>query len=266
MKRFISALVLGSATVFLVLGAPKSIGAIAASLVVLLSASEMAGLLGSGDCAPQRKWLFSASLLVLGGGILLGVNGICAGFAAGAVLIMAGSMEGSSVKGAIRRSASGVFVLFLPVWCLAHIVLFFSTREMRIALLFLLVCIWVSDSAAFYAGSAFGRRKLAPAVSPNKTVVGSLAGILGAVAAALIFRSFSPLDWSLSFVVLSGLLLSAAGQAGDLAESMIKRDAGVKDSGKIIPGHGGVLDRVDAMLFTVPLFYYALTWFLGSQV
>jgi len=266
MKRIFSALILGAVTVFIVLGAPRGLGALVIFLVVLLAASEMADLVHSSGGSLARKWVLSASLLVLAGGIFLGVYGLCAGLAAGMVLVMAGSVEGGSVEGAVRRCASGAFVLFIPVWCLAHTALFLSSREMRIALLFLLVCVWVSDSAAFYAGSVFGRRKLAPAISPNKTVLGSAAGILGAVGAAVVFRWVSPLDWSLSFAVLSGFLLSVLGQAGDLAESLVKRDAGVKDSGTIIPGHGGVLDRVDALLFTVPLFFYILSWFQGSPV
>ena len=260
MKRIVSALILGSAAVYILLGAPRVFGALAVSLVVLLAASEMAGLLGSGGCPVSGKWVLAASLVVLGGGSFLGAPGLFAGFAAGALLVVTGLAAGGPVNGAIRRLSSGVFVLFLPVWCLAHMVLFLSSREMRFGLLFLFACVWVSDSAAFYAGRAFGQRKLAPAISPNKTVLGSAAGVLGAVAAALLFRLLSPLTWPLPFVILSGVFLSVLGQAGDLAESLVKRDAGVKDSGSIIPGHGGVLDRVDALLFTVPLFYYALMW------
>jgi len=266
MKRAVSALILGVATIFLVLEAPFWLAAGVLSLAVIAAVREMADLVYSGDGSLVRVWVYSGSLLILAGGIFLGARGLSAGLAVGVLLVMAGSIRGFPVKGAVGRSASGFFILLVPVWCLGHILLYLSRGEGRLPLLFLLVCIWASDTAAYYAGSAFGRRKLAPAISPNKTWLGSAAGILGSIAAALVFRWFAPLQWSFSFVVFSGLLLSVLGQAGDLAESLIKRDAGVKDSGSIIPGHGGILDRMDALLFTVPLFYYVLSWVSRSPM
>jgi phosphatidate cytidylyltransferase len=103
-----------------------------------------------------------------------------------------------------------------------------------------------------------GRRKLAPGISPNKTIAGAVGGVLGAAGAAILMNIFHLVTWTLPFVIGAGLFISVLGQLGDLAESMVKRDAGVKDSGSLIPGHGGVMDRVDALLFTVPLFYYVL--------
>jgi phosphatidate cytidylyltransferase len=121
------------------------------------------------------------------------------------------------------------------------------------AIIFLLVVVWSCDSFAYYVGRALGRRRLAPVVSPKKTVEGSLGGFVGAVvvaaAAARIFlREFSPAE-----AALIGGLASSAGQAGDLVESMFKRAAGVKDSGLFLPGHGGFYDRVDSLLFAVPV-------------
>ena len=266
MKRVVSALILGAATVFIVLGAPFWLAAGVLFLAIIAAVREMADLVDSGDGSLVRTWVYSGSFLILAGGIFLGARGLSAGLAAGVLLVMAGSVRGLSVKGAVGRSASGFFILLVPVWCLGHVLLYLSRGEGRLGLLFLLVCIWASDTAAYYAGSAYGRRKLAPAISPNKTRLGAAAGIGASIAAALVFRWFSPLEWSLPFVVFSGLLLSVLGQAGDLAESLIKRDAGVKDSGSIIPGHGGILDRVDALLFTAPLFYYVLSWVSRSPM
>lgn len=125
------------------------------------------------------------------------------------------------------------------------------------AVFFPLVVTWICDSAAMYAGKMIGGPKLAPVVSPGKTRSGSVAGLIGGVAAAVIFNrvammpsGFTIADWQ---AALFGFVLSVAAQLGDLAESLFKREAGVKDSSHLIPGHGGILDRFDALYFVVPL-------------
>ena len=126
---------------------------------------------------------------------------------------------------------------------------------------------WWGDTFAFGFGSRWGRAKLMEVVSPNKTVVGAIGGLLGSVLAggvfALLWLSGVP-EFTLSWPVGAALSLPIAitGQIGDLAESVIKRDAGVKDSSRLLPGHGGVLDRLDALFFTVPL-TYALLLLIG---
>jgi phosphatidate cytidylyltransferase len=114
-----------------------------------------------------------------------------------------------------------------------------------------------SDTLAYFAGRAFGKHKLYEAVSPKKTIEGSLGGLVGGVAAMVGMGHFwlTP-EIPISHCVALGLLGSALGQLGDLVESMIKRTFGVKDSGNVLPGHGGMLDRVDGLLFVAPLIYY----------
>jgi len=113
---------------------------------------------------------------------------------------------------------------------------------------------WAGDVAAFYAGRAVGRRRLAPTVSPGKTVEGAAAGLaasmLVAVGAGWAGGAASPLAWG-----AAGVLVGLAGQVGDLAESLVKRSLGAKDAGWLIPGHGGLLDRLDSLLFALPAFY-----------
>lgn len=123
--------------------------------------------------------------------------------------------------------------------------------------IFLLIAVvFAGDTAAFYTGSFLGRHKLCPAVSPNKTIEGAIGGLAGSVAVGALIKSFflPQLPW------LPGLLLfvciALAGQLGDLFESVIKRSVGIKDSGAILPGHGGILDRIDALIFAAPTAYF----------
>jgi phosphatidate cytidylyltransferase len=124
--------------------------------------------------------------------------------------------------------------------------------------LFPLVVVWVGDSAAYFVGRAVGRRQLASAISPGKTVEGALAGLAGSGAAGALLggwaaEALAGPQLSAWMGLTLGVLVGAAGQVGDLAESVLKREAHVKDSGRLLPGHGGMLDRLDALLFAFPV-------------
>ncbi len=125
-------------------------------------------------------------------------------------------------------------------------------------LLFAYAAVAVGDSAALYGGTAFGRRKLAPSLSPNKTVEGTVSGIAGSTAAGYVVGIWLPAVTDLQAIGLA-VLLGAAGQVGDLMESALKRAAGVKDSSTLLPGHGGVLDRIDSHLPAGAVLYLILT-------
>jgi phosphatidate cytidylyltransferase len=125
-------------------------------------------------------------------------------------------------------------------------------------LLFALVITWVGDSAAYFAGRALGKRHLAPVLSPNKTWEGAFASMFGALLVAVVFARF--LTIALPHLLIMAALGNVAGQAGDLLESAYKRSAGVKDSGSLLPGHGGVLDRIDALILTIPVVWYYWIW------
>ena len=120
----------------------------------------------------------------------------------------------------------------------------------------LLVIVVFSDTFAFFVGHALGRRRLAPAVSPGKSVEGALGGLLGGVLGALVVRHLGLPDLPLAHAVALGGVVAAMGIVGDLNESLLKRWAGVKDSGTLLPGHGGMLDRLDSLLFGAPVLYY----------
>jgi phosphatidate cytidylyltransferase len=120
---------------------------------------------------------------------------------------------------------------------------------------FLLLVVWLGDSGAYYVGKRFGKHKLSPRISPKKTVEGLFGGMTASLITAVIIHfTFFP-KFPLHHAAIAGVILSFAGVVGDLAESMWKRSADVKDSGKLIPGHGGFLDRLDSILFTAPILY-----------
>lgn len=163
-----------------------------------------------------------------------------------------------------RGSPAGMFVAHARlIWGFTYLLLLYPYvaivgRPNGDWLLFLFGLLWLGDTAAMFVGKAMGRHKLAPAVSPNKTVEGFIGGIAGAIVVAIILGF-----WRLHMIPMWQLVLTAAvcsvfGQLGDLVESMWKRSLNLKDSSTIIPGHGGVLDRFDSLLFAAPVMYYAI--------
>lgn len=123
-----------------------------------------------------------------------------------------------------------------------------------------LVVTWATDTFAYFIGIKFGKTKLAPSISPKKTIEGSLGGIAGACIVAIIYAVI--FHYPVSQILLLAICLSIAGQIGDLVESSFKREREVKDSGSILPGHGGILDRFDSVLFVIPTLYFILKYLL----
>ena len=130
---------------------------------------------------------------------------------------------------------------------------------------FLLAVAFANDTGAFYFGRLFGRHKLYPLISPNKTWEGAIGGLLSSLIVSLLFlraTAFQPVGAGILILVVC---MSVAGQVGDLAESMLKRNHGIKDSGGILPGHGGILDRIDGILFSIPVLYLYLSFYLVNS-
>ena len=121
-------------------------------------------------------------------------------------------------------------------------------------LLFVLLLVWGADSGAYMFGKMFGKHKLAPKVSPGKTWEGFLGGLVSSALIALLFATLAPLTVSTGTLVICAVIATLASVLGDLTESMFKREAGIKDSGNLIPGHGGMLDRIDSLTAAVPVF------------
>lgn len=162
----------------------------------------------------------------------------------------------------LDRAALTLFGALFAGWMPSHLALIRDIRphgEAFVVLVFLAV--WATDTAGYFAGRSFGKNALAAEVSPKKTWEGAAAGFAAAVVTALLVQRFGLQD-AMTPVHAAGLgaAIGAIGQVSDLAESMIKRDAGVKDSGALLPGHGGVFDRFDSYILAAPAVYYALSF------
>ena len=147
-------------------------------------------------------------------------------------------------------------------WLLSYLVALRGMDSGRNWVFFALFITFASDIAAFFIGRAWGKHRLAPHISPGKTWEGTIGGIFGAILVSLLFVIPSPFSLPLSYgqAILLGLLVSIFGQLGDLVESLLKRNTGVKESGKLIPGHGGILDRIDSVVLAGIVVYYYVLW------
>ena len=163
-------------------------------------------------------------------------------------------------RGQLQGVALAILGFVYFGWMFGHLAFLTNAVHAYGYLLYVIFAVEVNDIAAFVCGKLFGRRKLRSAISPNKTVEGAL----GALAISM------AVPWALSFsfphfgaleLVLAGVIVGVGGQIGDLAISFIKRDIGIKDMGAVVPGHGGILDRIDSLIFVAPLFFHMVRWF-----
>jgi phosphatidate cytidylyltransferase len=225
--------------------APRAPLGLLPSLVVIVAALAYRHELNRGAAATGDDLGLMAFLLVLSLGV-------------GTLVLFMKTPNDQSLP-AVGALTFGVPYFVLPIVSLMLL------RRMDPWVVFLLFAIvWLGDSAAFYIGSTWGRHKMAPRVSPNKSWEGAVAGMVAALGATIgwsLWR-FGHVEWGL--VALGGVT-GLAGQVGDLVESMFKRGAGVKDSGGLLPGHGGALDRLDALLFAAPTLLAGLMW-LGPEL
>ena len=171
-------------------------------------------------------------------------------------------VSGSALEDSTHQVAYSFLGIVYVAGLMSYFILLRGMEHGNYILFYLFMVIWSGDIAAYYVGKNIGKTPLAPRISPGKTLEGSMAGLVGSVAggvaAKLLFFEALPLNHCLIMALLCGTM----GQIGDLAESLFKRRAGVKDSGSLIPGHGGVLDRLDSLMFAGPAFYIYHTLFL----
>ena len=145
---------------------------------------------------------------------------------------------------------------FLITWPLCHFILLRDLPKGEYWVFYTLATVFAADTGAYFVGKAVGQHKLAPRISPNKTVEGAGGGIAAAVVLGTLAHSLMGLPGALAPIIVLSAVIALVSMLGDLAESYLKRRVGAKESGKLLPGHGGVLDRLDSVVFTVPLVYY----------
>jgi len=170
-------------------------------------------------------------------------------------------------KKVIASWAASVTGILYMGWLLSYWVLIMNSYgggwNGRDWVLLALFSTFAVDTTAYFIGRAWGRHKMAPTVSPGKTWEGAVGGLMGAIVAVIVLALLLDIDISYSKMVILGVLIAVFAQLGDLAESKLKRSMGVKEAGNLIPGHGGILDRLDSIVFTGVVVYYCLRWFIG---
>jgi phosphatidate cytidylyltransferase len=179
-----------------------------------------------------------------------------------AVIALASRRPLAEVFSSVSVSAAGLVVVVIPFSSVVRLHGVDSVGPQL--LLFTLVLVWVGDSAAYFAGKGFGRMKMSPQLSPNKTWEGAAANLFGALLVGALFGY--RMNIGTPHMLAMAALGSIAGQVGDVFESAFKRGAGVKDSGTIVPGHGGILDRIDALIFAAPAVWYYFVWFVMRKL
>lgn len=251
MKRLVTALALIPTITYVVIWSPIVVFGAVLAAVASLCYLEYSGIVAAHGI--EKPGLMG---LLTGLGLLF-FPGDTAAFVAIAVLLsMALALRSSDLRRELPRSAAfalGLLYVFGAWRCCVPL------RAISPYWLFFAIALnWVGDSAAMYAGKTFGRNKLAPVISPGKTWEGAVASVIGSVIFGLIYAHYLLPNAPLWLVGAVAVVANIAGQIGDLCESAFKRGAGMKDSGTLLPGHGGWLDRVDSTLFAVPAAYALL--------
>ena len=293
LKRIATAVVLIPIVLALILRAPVWVLAIVAAFVALLTIHEFLKLTESYGVRPMN-WpthLFTAvfflTLVIDAGGetplLSTGKFLIVLAFAAAMVpfIFLTRAMRGKDLRDGYPAAAASVFAFTYIALPMGMLVQLRQQWAGAFYLLYLLLVVWAGDIFAYFVGKSIGRHLMSPRISPKKTWEGAVASVAASVAVGwLLFHYALPLSsallrWgliqrrdglfaleqpALGPTILLTIVLNVAAQLGDLVESLIKRGAGVKDSGTILPGHGGMLDRIDALLFAAPVLWYYAAW------
>lgn len=172
------------------------------------------------------------------------------------VLLVLKLFSKQPLQDTVEETANTFFGVLYFALLLSYLIFLRKDDDGRQLIFMLFLITWFGDTFAYYIGSAVGKHPLAPTISPKKSIEGTIGGLLGSVIASLIAHYWFFPSVSVLNAVILGLAAGAAGQVGDLCESMLKRNLKVKDSGFLVPGHGGLLDRLDSILFSAPVFYY----------
>ena len=293
LKRILTAVVLIPIVLLLVLRAPVPVLALVAALVALLAAQELLTLSESYEIRPFR-WptyvFFAAFFLVLAvnppgqtplvsTANLIGTAAFAAALATFVFLSL--GMKRADLSSAFPAAMVSAFAFGYIALPLGFLVQLRQQASGALWVLYLLLLVWAGDIFAYFVGRTLGRHLMAPRISPKKTWEGAAASLLASLAVGMLLHKYAlpissallrvhliePRDGFFALqqlplrpILLLSAVLNVAAQLGDLVESLIKRGAGLKDSGTLLPGHGGMLDRVDALLFAAPVLWYYAAW------
>lgn len=272
MKRIITGALTAALAIAIVLYLKTPFFAAVATVLVLLAAAEYAAAVKRIVISPMLRWALwlAVGVLAFADGVhsqtiaLPLPDGLTAGdawFAAAALVLGLAVSVGLAGRADMReRLAASALFTFGALWLGLFLVAAVNLHRINPVLLFwVLMVAALSDIGAYYGGRSFGRTPLAPLISPNKTIAGAVSGLAASVVTGVVvvtlwwgYEAVSPA------IALTALLCGAAAQVGDLVASLLKRAAEVKDTGRLLPGHGGLLDRLDSILLAAPLLYLAL--------
>lgn len=267
-KRWITALVLIPILLFVLLTANIHLLAVLVSVVAILAIREYLRIIFGNDKGPVSNTIkiisYSISMILiisacLGSWEVLFLV-IAMNFMANSIFVLARFKSNLDTFEIISKQVLGI--VYIPV-SLALLIFIKELEGGTFWIIWLLLVTFSNDSGAFYTGTFLGKRKLSPNISPNKTIEGAIGGAITAMVIGFIFCLIFFKNISLAFLMIPGaLMLAGAGTIGDLFESAMKRTSRIKDSGKILPGHGGMLDRIDGLLLAIPVLYVYLVFVL----
>jgi phosphatidate cytidylyltransferase len=286
LKRVLTAAVLMPLIVILVYWGPSLAVAVVAAAVALIALAEFFGLTAQMGLHAFRNWTFICTValffaqrsagsvdirhvasnyeLIHGPrGILASADVMLVIFLLGAALLGVASRKPlADVLPGISASAAGLLMIAWPFSYLAR--MDSRPRVGPVLVLFTLALVWAGDTLAYFVGKSMGRVRMAPALSPKKTWEGAVGNIIGSLIVGYFFARWQ--GGELAPWLITAALANVAGQVGDLIESAYKRGAGVKDSGSLLPGHGGMLDRIDSLILAAPVVWLAASWLIGNRL
>lgn len=285
-KRVITGAILIPIVVVLVYWAPSWLVTVIAAIVALLAMKEFFDLCARMGLKASRTWTMICAVVLFGLQWLQGsvevhwlsdntelIRGLPWRYTSIEALLLAfvfgmgaigviGRMPIVDVLPSIGASAAALLFIAFPFSFLARLEGKASTGPVLV--LFALAIVWAGDTAAYFVGKSIGRIKMAPALSPGKTWEGAVGNVVGSLIVGYCFALWQ--HGSIGAWLTTAVLANIAGQVGDLVESSYKRGAGAKDSGALLPGHGGMLDRIDSLIFAAPVVWLAAGWLLQTRL
>jgi len=267
-QRWVTGILLGLPVLACIAAGPPWSWWLLVSLVTTIGLWELHGLLFHVPLSGKwRFFSFAAGLFLPFATYLWGITGLnfalfVSFFAALCLMMISSPLDCNEIG---RIALLSFAWLYLP-YCISFVLLIGEAPQGRFWILFLLAVIVAGDAGAYYTGRWIGRHKLYRTVSPKKTIEGAVGGLFSSIVAGSIIGLIFLTNVPLARLFFFSLAVAATGQVGDLIESMIKRNSGKKDSSGLLPGHGGMLDRLDSLLFAFPVLWALLQWATAEQI